>query len=163
MLLPPSPDIQLNFHKSIIIINVKLPLLRTFLWLMLKFSAPERNLKWAFHDVFIWRQVYYQKCVVIFLHVLQPSIANATNIDTLLVATEKEDKMTAPPEALQDKIGFVFNNLSQLNLQTKVSWICSSTNVLECKMHFFLKILCNILLCLIVQRWIKYFFSKFGF
>ncbi|XP_069701673.1 CCR4-NOT transcription complex subunit 1 isoform X6 [Periplaneta americana] len=48
-----------------------------------------------------------------------PSIANATNIDTLLVATEKEDKMTAPPEALQDKIGFVFNNLSQLNLQTK--------------------------------------------
>ena len=51
---------------------------------------------------------------------LQPSIANATNIDTLLVATEKEDKMTAPPEALQDKIGFVFNNLSQLNLQPKV-------------------------------------------
>lgn len=49
----------------------------------------------------------------------RPSIANATNIDTLLVATEKEDKMTAPPEALQDKIGFVFNNLSQLNLQTK--------------------------------------------
>nr|CAD7424776.1 unnamed protein product [Timema monikensis] len=47
------------------------------------------------------------------------SIANATNIDTLLVATEKEEKMTAPPEALQDKIGFVFNNLSQLNLQTK--------------------------------------------
>jgi CCR4-NOT transcription complex subunit 1 len=54
----------------------------------------------------------------------QPSIANATNIDTLLVATEKEDKMTAPPEALQDKIGFVFNNLSQLNLQTKVSRVC---------------------------------------
>ncbi|XP_067012333.2 CCR4-NOT transcription complex subunit 1 isoform X3 [Anabrus simplex] len=49
----------------------------------------------------------------------RPSIANATNIDTLLVATEKEEKMTAPPEALQDKIGFVFNNLSQLNLQTK--------------------------------------------
>ncbi|XP_049786692.1 CCR4-NOT transcription complex subunit 1 isoform X4 [Schistocerca cancellata] len=49
----------------------------------------------------------------------RPSIANATNIDTLLVATEKEEKMTAPPEALQDKIGFVFNNLSQLNLQSK--------------------------------------------
>jgi hypothetical protein len=59
----------------------------------------------------------------------QPSIANATNIDTLLVATEKEDKMTAPPEALQDKIGFVFNNLSQLNLQTKVSCCCL---VLDC-------------------------------
>jgi CCR4-NOT transcription complex subunit 1 len=70
--------------------------------------------------------VYLKACVLSkvcchFLHVFQPSIANATNIDTLLVATEKEDKMTAPPEALQDKIGFVFNNLSQLNLQTKVS------------------------------------------
>ena len=49
----------------------------------------------------------------------RPSIANATNIDTLLVATEKEDKITAPPETLQDKVAFVFNNLSQLNLQTK--------------------------------------------
>ncbi|XP_066906424.1 CCR4-NOT transcription complex subunit 1 isoform X2 [Halyomorpha halys] len=49
----------------------------------------------------------------------RPSIANATNIDTLLVATEKEEKMTAPPEALQDKVAFIFNNLSQLNLQTK--------------------------------------------
>lgn len=49
----------------------------------------------------------------------RPSIANATNIDTLLVATEKEDKITAPPEALQDKVAFVFNNLSQLNLATK--------------------------------------------
>lgn len=49
----------------------------------------------------------------------RPSIANATNIDTLLVATEKEEKFTAPPEALQDKIGFVFNNLSQINLQSK--------------------------------------------
>jgi CCR4-NOT transcription complex subunit 1 len=61
------------------------------------------------------------KSMLSFSYVFQPSIANATNIDTLLVATEKEDKMTAPPEALQDKIGFVFNNLSQLNLQTKVS------------------------------------------
>lgn len=78
---------------------------------------------------------------VISLLVFQPSIANATNIDTLLVATEKEDKMTAPPEALQDKIGFVFNNLSQLNLQTKVSWICCNvTKGLDHKRHFFLKI-----------------------
>lgn len=45
----------------------------------------------------------------------------ATNIDTLLVATEKEEKMTAPPESLQDKIAFIFNNLSQLNLQSKVN------------------------------------------
>ncbi|XP_014252247.1 CCR4-NOT transcription complex subunit 1 isoform X3 [Cimex lectularius] len=49
----------------------------------------------------------------------RPSIANATNIDTLLVATEKEDKMVTPPESLQDKVAFIFNNLSQLNLQTK--------------------------------------------
>lgn len=50
----------------------------------------------------------------------RPSIANATNIDTLLTATEKEDKMTEPPSSIQDKVGFIFNNLSQLNLQTKV-------------------------------------------
>lgn len=49
----------------------------------------------------------------------RPSIANATNIDTLLVATEKDEKITAPPESLQDKTAFIFNNLSQLNLQTK--------------------------------------------
>lgn len=49
----------------------------------------------------------------------RPSIANATNIDTLLVATEKEEKITSPPESLQDKTAFIFNNLSQLNLQTK--------------------------------------------
>ncbi|XP_018332618.1 CCR4-NOT transcription complex subunit 1 [Agrilus planipennis] len=49
----------------------------------------------------------------------RPSIANATNIDTLLVATEKEEKVIAPPENIQDKTAFIFNNLSQLNLQQK--------------------------------------------
>lgn len=49
----------------------------------------------------------------------------ATNIDTLLVATEKEEKMMAPPESLQDKIAFIFNNLSQLNLQSKVNLLSS--------------------------------------
>lgn len=50
----------------------------------------------------------------------RPSIANATNIDTLLTATdENSEKITAPPEAVQDKTAFIFNNLSQLNLQTK--------------------------------------------
>lgn len=49
----------------------------------------------------------------------RPSIAVATNIDTLLVATEREEKMTAPPENIQDKTAFIFNNLSQLNLQSK--------------------------------------------
>lgn len=49
----------------------------------------------------------------------RPSIANATNIDTLLVATEKEEKLVAPPEVIQDKTAFIFNNLSQLNLKNK--------------------------------------------
>ncbi|KAJ2954200.1 hypothetical protein O0L34_g2438 [Tuta absoluta] len=49
----------------------------------------------------------------------RPSIANATNIDTLLTATDREEKINAPPEAIQDKTAFIFNNLSQLNLQTK--------------------------------------------
>lgn len=49
----------------------------------------------------------------------RPSIANATNIDTLLVATEQDEKAAAPNEALQDKVAFIFNNLSQLNLKTK--------------------------------------------
>ncbi|VVC86298.1 unnamed protein product [Leptidea sinapis] len=49
----------------------------------------------------------------------RPSIANATNIDTLLTATDKTDKLNAPPEAIQDKTAFIFNNLSQLNLQPK--------------------------------------------
>ena len=49
----------------------------------------------------------------------RPSIANATNIDTLLVASEKDEKMVLPPEAVQDKISFIFNNLSQINLSQK--------------------------------------------
>ncbi|KAL3275904.1 hypothetical protein HHI36_020639 [Cryptolaemus montrouzieri] len=49
----------------------------------------------------------------------RPSIANATNIDTLLVATEKEENIIMPPENVQDKTAFIFNNLSQLNLKTK--------------------------------------------
>lgn len=49
----------------------------------------------------------------------RPSVANATNIDTLLTATDRDDKVIAPPEAIQDKTAFIFNNLSQLNLQTK--------------------------------------------
>lgn len=49
----------------------------------------------------------------------RPSIANATNIDTLLTATDREEKINAPPEPIQDKTAFIFNNLSQLNLQSK--------------------------------------------
>ncbi|XP_037941750.1 CCR4-NOT transcription complex subunit 1 isoform X3 [Teleopsis dalmanni] len=46
------------------------------------------------------------------------SIATATNIDTLLVANQ-EEKITVPPEAVQDKTAFIFNNLSQLNIPQK--------------------------------------------
>ncbi|XP_030378589.1 CCR4-NOT transcription complex subunit 1 isoform X2 [Scaptodrosophila lebanonensis] len=46
------------------------------------------------------------------------SIANATNIDTLLVANQ-EEKITVPPEPVQDKTAFIFNNLSQLNIPQK--------------------------------------------
>lgn len=49
----------------------------------------------------------------------RPSIANATNIDTLLGATDRDEKIMSPPEGIQDKTAFIFNNLSQLNLQTK--------------------------------------------
>ncbi|XP_052864292.1 CCR4-NOT transcription complex subunit 1 [Anopheles cruzii] len=48
------------------------------------------------------------------------SIANATNIDTLLVATQdREEKIIAPPDAIQDKTAFIFNNLSMVNLMQK--------------------------------------------
>ncbi|ODN04366.1 CCR4-NOT transcription complex subunit 1 [Orchesella cincta] len=49
----------------------------------------------------------------------RPSIANATNITTLLVATEKDEKITPPPEGIQDKTAFIFNNLNQMNLTPK--------------------------------------------
>ena len=49
----------------------------------------------------------------------RPSIANATNITTLLVATEKDEKITPPPEGVQDKTAFIFNNLNQMNLAPK--------------------------------------------
>jgi CCR4-NOT transcription complex subunit 1 len=49
----------------------------------------------------------------------KPSIANTTNIETLLVANENDIKPVAPSEAIQDKIGFIFNNLSLSNMQIK--------------------------------------------
>ena len=52
----------------------------------------------------------------------KPSIANTTNIETLLVANENDSshvKPVAPSEAIQDKIAFIFNNLSLMNMQPK--------------------------------------------
>ncbi|XP_043271972.1 CCR4-NOT transcription complex subunit 1-like [Venturia canescens] len=47
------------------------------------------------------------------------SIANATNVDMPLVAAGKHKNIVAPPEALQDKIVSIFNNLIQSNLREK--------------------------------------------
>lgn len=49
----------------------------------------------------------------------EPSIATANNIDTLLGATESSE-IVQPPEAVQDKVHFIFNNISQANLPQKV-------------------------------------------
>ncbi|XP_061334475.1 CCR4-NOT transcription complex subunit 1-like isoform X6 [Pezoporus flaviventris] len=48
-----------------------------------------------------------------------PSI-NTTNIDTLLVATDQAERIVEPPENVQEKIAFIFNNLSQSNMTQKV-------------------------------------------
>lgn len=48
----------------------------------------------------------------------KPSIASATNIDTLLAGQVKE-AIPPPPEAVQDKIFFIFNNLSLANMTQK--------------------------------------------
>jgi hypothetical protein len=47
----------------------------------------------------------------------RPSIANATNIDTLLAAGDIVYQ--TPSEAIQDKIAFIINNLSQMNIHQK--------------------------------------------
>ena len=51
---------------------------------------------------------------------LQPSVVSATNIDTLLANKEGIDCVKVPPETLQDKVFFIFNNLSMSNMDQKV-------------------------------------------
>ncbi|KAK3085676.1 hypothetical protein FSP39_006989 [Pinctada imbricata] len=48
----------------------------------------------------------------------KPSIASATNIDTLLAGQGKEE-FSVPPESVQDKVFFIFNNLSLANMTQK--------------------------------------------
>jgi CCR4-NOT transcription complex subunit 1 len=53
---------------------------------------------------------------------MKSSIANTTNIDTLLVANENDsthEKPQTPSELIQDKIAFIFNNLSLSNITPK--------------------------------------------
>lgn len=56
------------------------------------------------------------------------SIANATNIDTLLANREGTDNILVPPESLQDKVFFIFNNLSQANMDTKAAEMCEQVS-----------------------------------
>lgn len=58
---------------------------------------------------------------LIIICVFQTSIASATNIDTLLANKEGIDGIVVPPEVLQDKVFFIFNNLSQSNMDQKAS------------------------------------------
>ncbi|WAR11775.1 CNOT1-like protein [Mya arenaria] len=48
----------------------------------------------------------------------KPSIASATNIDTLLAGQDKEE-VVVPSEAIQDRVFFIFNNLSMSNMTQK--------------------------------------------
>lgn len=59
---------------------------------------------------------------------LQPSI-NTTNIDTLLVATDQTERIVEPPENVQEKIAFIFNNLSQSNMTQKVNYRVYNANL----------------------------------
>ena len=52
------------------------------------------------------------------MSMLQQSIATATNIDTLIAGQED---LLVPPESLQDKVFFIFTNLSIANMDVKVS------------------------------------------
>lgn len=49
----------------------------------------------------------------------KPSLAHTTNIDTLLAGAD-DGHEKVPPETTQDRVFFIFNNLSQMNMQQKV-------------------------------------------
>lgn len=51
----------------------------------------------------------------------QPPSINNTSIDTLLVAADLSSDKKPPSQDLQDKVHFLFNNVSSSTLQQKVS------------------------------------------
>ncbi|KAL4234231.1 CCR4-NOT transcription complex subunit 1 [Mactra antiquata] len=52
--------------------------------------------------------------------ITKPSIASATNIDTLLAGQkEGKEEVVVPSESIQDKVFFIFNNLSMSNMNQK--------------------------------------------
>ena len=65
------------------------------------------------------------------------SIANTTNIDTLLAArqTDGGEEVVAPSESEQDKIAFIFNNLSVQNLSVKSEDLKEVLNVEDNEGH----------------------------
>ena len=65
------------------------------------------------------------------------SIANTTNIDTLLAArtTDGEVEVVPPTEQEQDKISFIFNNLSLMNLNAKTTDMREVLKIDENEMH----------------------------
>ena len=50
----------------------------------------------------------------------KPSLVHPPNLDTLMAANEEQEEIIVPPEVTQDRVFFIFNNLSQMNMQQKV-------------------------------------------
>ena len=73
----------------------------------------------------------------------RPSVANITNMETLLAARQQEGLVVAPSEPEQDKISFIFNNLSVLNLGVKGEDLKEILNVEENEGH---------------TKWLAYYF-----
>ena len=47
----------------------------------------------------------------------KPSLVHPPNLDTLMAANEEQEEIIVPPEVTQDRVFFIFNNLSQMNMQ----------------------------------------------
>lgn len=75
----------------------------------------------------------WRKCILVDLDaglpsnkMAKPSLAHTTNIDTLLAGADDRQELSVPPETTQDRVFFIFNNLSQMNMQQKVQAIIST-------------------------------------
>lgn len=79
-------------------------------------------------------------CCNCFCHYFQASIATATNIDTLIAGQEGlVEEVAVPAESIQDKVFFIFNNLSIANMDQKVSvsYVLSLKSVCTVKAEIF--------------------------
>ena len=82
-------------------------------------NEPSSGLDFRMADMLFEYFILSRLCLVY----LKASIANATNIDTLLANKEGIDGIAVPPETLQDKVFFIFNNLSLSNIDQKVWFV----------------------------------------